>query len=148
MNPHARTAAGLVLLVLLLYLAGCGYWHFKISGTIAALESGAVPASAGQVPPWTLPPEALASLKAAGSRALPYLAESLRPSSNPLYLAAASAWLRKALERAGGRPLRPLTPTDNPDERWQKCAEHRQAWEDFGSSRYSSWFWWRAQRLE
>jgi hypothetical protein len=149
MKAFVRSAVGLALLGLLLWLGGWGFWHLRIVGTIAALERGAAPAPAGQIPPWSLPPETVKELLSAGSRALPYLVESLQPSANPAYLVAAGTWIRRSLERRAGKPLlRPLSMADSANERWEKCEEHRRAWETYGAPLHRSWRWWHAEPLE
>jgi hypothetical protein len=138
----------LAVLAAILWVFGWGYWHLMIHNAILNLDRDSRPGLSGTLPRYYFPQESVDTIQDAGSRALPYLAESLTPKRSIVHLYVAGEWIRKALDPDGSqRRLRPFTLEDTPELLEAKCKDHQQAWKAFGAPKHRWWLWWKATEL-
>ena len=138
----------LAAIAAVLWVFGFGYWHLTIHNAILNLDRDSRPALTGTLPRFFVSQEALDTLVDAGSRALPYLAESLTPKRSIVHLYIAGEWVRKTLEPdPSKRRLRPFTLEDTPELLEAKCREHQQAWKTLGEPKHRWWQWWKFSEL-
>lgn len=137
----------LALVAALIWVGGWGMYHIKILSAISSVNDTAVVA-VGKSPPFSLSPDAVNVLSDCGTRALPYLADSLSTKKSLAYLILAGEWLRRYLEPEGTpQTIRPFGIDDTGSEIEAKCNEHRQAWKLKGAPKHKWWMWWKADDL-
>jgi hypothetical protein len=143
-----KKLAAVAFAAAVIWVIGWGYWHFKISTAIDALDSGAKREPVGKEPPFLIPQETANEIQDAGTRALPHLVNSLTPKRNVAYLLVAGEWVRKWLvEKDPTLHLRPFHLDDQPDDVEAKCEEHQAAWKRVGAPRHRGWMWWKMEEL-
>jgi len=138
----------LALLAGLIWVGGWGMYHIKILSAISSVNDTCVLQPPGKIPPFTFAQESVSALSDCGTRALPYLADSLSPKKNLPYLILAGEWIRKHLEPEGTpKNIKGFKPEDTPSEIEFKCKEHQLAWKTKGAPKHKWWRWWKADDL-
>ena len=131
-----------------IWVLGWGYWHFKILSAIDGLDTGAKWEPPGKEPPFLIPQSNADEIQTAGTRALPYLANSLSTKRSVVYLLVAGEWLRQWLaEKDPTLRIRGFHLDDQPSDVESKIAEHKAAWKRIGEPRHKGWMWWKVEDL-
>lgn len=136
MKGALRTAAGLAILALLVWVGIYISWHIRIIGALRTMETQTVPATSTTAPPT----EAEAVLIDAGCRALPYLVGALDPTKNPYFLNRVTYFITESGPAANQVWI--VRPEDAVADRSKKCDMLREWWRDHGSEYHQTWRIW------